>query len=218
MYGENLRLVPVVANDFETEKAVLQHLAIPDIVYDQMPLAIGSALLGNNPDMGDSAPQVPANDVAGPIIGGLVGKGQCGAFPSEKGHQIGYPAMVDVRIRALQSPFLRIEAEICFHIKMHLFLQVDAEFPVGANDHVRAHAFVGRHVAIGIAYLKIGGIVLHLLMRQRQGGVGQTAVEILLRQSHNRDTKAQQEQKQCFLHCISHNRIIAKKLVLLFFM
>ena len=100
--------------------------------------------------------------------------------------------MVDIRVRTLQTPFVRIEAEICFHIKMHIFLQVDAEFTVGTNDHVRAHAFVGRHVAIGIANLKISGIVLHLLMRQRQGGVGQTAEEILLRQSHNLNAETQQ--------------------------
>lgn len=181
-----------MANDLEAEQTILQHLTVSDIVYNQMPFAIGSTLFGNNPDVGDSAAQVPANDVAGTIIGGFVGNGQRRAFPPEEGHQIGHPAMVDIRIRALQSPLLRIEAEICFHIKMYLFLQVDAEFPIGANDHVRAHAFVGRHIAIGIAYLKISGIILHLLMRQRQGGVGQTAVEILLRHSHNLDAETQQ--------------------------
>ena len=76
MCGDNLRPVPVVANDFEAEQAILQHLTVPDIVYDQMPLAIRSVLFGNNPDMGDSASHVPANDVARPIIGGLVGNRQ----------------------------------------------------------------------------------------------------------------------------------------------
>ena len=72
----NLLLVPVVADDLETEKTVFQHLTVPNIVYDQVSFAIGSALFGNNPDVGDSAAQVPANDIAGTIIGGLVGNGQ----------------------------------------------------------------------------------------------------------------------------------------------
>ena len=65
-----------MATDFEAEKAIFQFLTVPDIMYDQMPFAIGSALFGNNPDMGDSAAQVPAYNVAGTIIGGLVGNGQ----------------------------------------------------------------------------------------------------------------------------------------------
>ena len=76
MCGKTLWLVPVMANDFEAEQAIFQHLTVPNIVYDQVSFAIGSALFGNNPDVGDSATQVPANDIAGTIIGGLVGNGQ----------------------------------------------------------------------------------------------------------------------------------------------
>ena len=65
-----------MADDLETEKTVFQHLAIPDIVYDQMPFAIGSTLFGHYSDMGDAAAQVPTYDVAGMIVGGLVGNGQ----------------------------------------------------------------------------------------------------------------------------------------------
>ena len=67
--------------------------------------------------------------------------------------------MIDVRIRAVQSPAGWISREMLLHVFVNIFLQIDRRLAKRAHDHIRANAGFNRHVTVWIFDLLIRRIV-----------------------------------------------------------
>jgi hypothetical protein len=61
-------------------------------------------------------------------------------MPIEKPHEVRHPSVVNVSVCMIQSPVIRILAEIGSHIFMHLLLKINAKFPVSTNYNISAYA------------------------------------------------------------------------------
>ena len=90
-----------MTDDLEGEEAVFQYLPRSDIMDDQVPFSIPCCLFGHNANVSDAATQVPAYNISRLIVFRLVCDFQGGAFSGEKGHQVGHPAVVNVRVSVL---------------------------------------------------------------------------------------------------------------------
>lgn len=89
-----------MANDFEFEQAIVEHLTCANVVRDEVSAAIIGLLVGDNADVCDATAQVPTNNFAGFVIIGHLRDGESGSFAGEEDHEIGHPAMIDVAIGA----------------------------------------------------------------------------------------------------------------------
>src|SRR5690348_6404426 len=69
--------------------------------------------------------------------------------------------MIDVRIGSCRepSPTARVAGKILNHIFVNLFLQVNPDCAIRADDFVGANTCVGRYVAPGVWNSNIGGII-----------------------------------------------------------
>jgi hypothetical protein len=125
--------------------------AAADVVDDQVSFGPLIPVVRDETDMGHSfAVEVPRDDVARLIIT-AVGRDRDGfALAGKKRLQIGNPSMIDVCVRMVKSPFLRIHREVRRHIFVDLFLQVDAGLSKSSDHNVSARSCIGRHIAAGI--------------------------------------------------------------------
>jgi len=136
---------------FPVEQPVFFRNAAPDIVDDQVSFGPVIPFVRDETDMGHAfAVEVPCNDIARLIITTVGRDRHSFAFAGEKRLQIGNTAMVDIRVRMVETPFLRIRREVRRHILVDLFLKVDAGLSKGSDNYVRASTGIGRHVAAGI--------------------------------------------------------------------
>lgn len=95
--------------------------------------------------------------------------------------------MIDIGVGRFQTPYFRIHPEIPFHVVVHFALQVDTEFPVRTDHDIGANAFAFRNIAVRIRDRKIRCIVIDFVFGQRERGIRQPVVEILLRNDRQQE-------------------------------
>ena len=81
-------------------------------------------------------------------VAGMV-KRQALAMPLKETHLIGHAAVVDIGVRTLQTPELRIFAEMSLHILMDQNLQVDAGVTISPYHHIGAGPAIRGYIAPG---------------------------------------------------------------------
>jgi hypothetical protein len=83
----------------------------------------------------------------------------------EEGLQIRHPAMIYILVGFVQppDPFGGVGRKIVGHILMHQYLQICSQNTIGSNHHIRTHADMFRHIAMGIWDYIIRSVVTHIL-------------------------------------------------------
>ena len=85
------------------------------------------------------------------------------------------------------------------HVLVNVFLQVNANCPVGPDDFIGADARVGRNIAPWIWNPHVGGIVAHRVMRAFESSGNECAEKIFFGESRGRlcaSVRAKCEQRQ----------------------
>jgi len=159
------------------EKAVFQNLPAADVVYNQVPLAIGRFFRGYDTNVREFVSDHPSDKIAGFVMCGILRHGVTRAKSFKKYLKVWYAAMIDVGVRLFQTPAVWIFGEIATHVFVNFLLKVNAEFSVGADDDIGTDAFALRDIAVGIVDPKIGRIVNHFVSCQRQCGIRQPLFE-----------------------------------------
>ena len=109
----------------------------------------------------NTAPQIPSDDVAGAIsFRRLELFGHHDLMPLEIPRKVWHPAMINVFVRAFESPFLRVGAEILLHVFVDLLLKVKAYLPKRPNDYVAADSRVKRNITAWVFERGIGRVIL----------------------------------------------------------
>ena len=137
--------------------------AAADVVNDEVPFVAVVPVVRDEPDVSHSfSVEVPGNDITGLIVRSI-GRDRNRFAPTGKEVlQVGNSPMVDVCVRMIQSPFLRISWKVCGHIFVNFFLQVDASVAKCSDHYISARSGIRRHVAAGIWY---DSIVLCVMRR-----------------------------------------------------
>ena len=170
--------------------------------------SIGRPPVREDADVGGATAQVPAHDVAGPVVRGVPGQGQGLPMPAEEGHQVRHPPVVDVRVRSGKAPIGRVRAEVALHVLVDPLLQVDPQLPVGPHHHIGADPFAGRHIAVGVVEREVRGVVLDVLQGEREGGIGERAVEAGLPEEGSRGEKQEGQEERSSCHICTSNGLV----------
>src|SRR3954470_25029458 len=94
---------------------VLLARAGTDVMNHIKPAGARNAVLGDDSNVQQAARKTPGDDVSR-LIGAV--ERELLATPLEVLHEIGNPAVIDVRIRPPQAPTPRIDAEILHHVQV----------------------------------------------------------------------------------------------------
>jgi len=136
---------------FPIEQPIFFRNAAADVVDDQVSFGTVIPVVRDETDMGHAfAVEVPRDDVAGLIITAVGRDRDSFALAGKKRLQIGNASMVDICVRTVKSPFLRIRREVRGHVFVDLFLEVDAGLSKSSDHYVRARSCIGRHITAGI--------------------------------------------------------------------
>lgn len=149
-----------VPRDFVREQHVLDLRAGADVVDDEIAIGAAHGDVGHDADVRDAGGEIPRDEVARFVVRTALGDPQRLTFALEERRQIRDAAVIDVRVGTAQPPDLRIDGEVALHVLVHENLQVRAGVAIRANDHVRTHAALERHVAAGIGDAPISAVVM----------------------------------------------------------
>ena len=129
----------------------------------------------HNADVRHVSAQVPGDQVAGKIRFAPRRDRQRLSLAGEKSHQVRHAAVIDVGVGARQepSPLIWIRGEIPEHVFVDLFLQVDANGAVRADDFIGADARAGWNISVRIGNTDVGGIVTNGVVRSLRCGLNQ---------------------------------------------
>lgn len=136
-----------MSGENEVFEPVLLPRAVADIVDDEgEPFRI--FLIRDDHDVREVRRHGAGNDVAGEET---FVHWKTGVLSFEKRHEVRDAAVVDVLIRTLESPVLRIASEISFHVLMDESLKILSEaIAKRTDDDVGADSSFSRHIAVGV--------------------------------------------------------------------
>ena len=169
-----------MTDDGVAEQHILRHLPAANVVHNEVTTAVGGGPTHYDADVCAPAAQLPADDVAGLVVGRSAGDGHHPTLAPEKGHQVGHPPVIDVGVGAGQPPDGGVAIEVGPHILVYPLLQIDAQLAIGPDDHIRTHASPGGYIPHRIGDRKIRRIVEDLLLSKGKGGIGQADEKGLL--------------------------------------
>ena len=172
-------------------------MASADVVNHQKATCPRGFAIHDDADVRDVATQIPRNQITGSIVGGLCADGQDFAFACKERHQIGHAPVIYVGVRMRQKPaaLIRIGREVPQHVLVDLFLQIDTDGAVRANDFISAHTSFGRDIAVRIWDAPVSRIVAHDMVRAFYSGSDQPLQELRVRRLKRRWALRQSGQK-----------------------
>ncbi len=153
--------------NFPLEQYIFSFRALPDVVHDQVAVALRRRFCHYNPDMENSAAKVPGNKITWRIISCLFCGGQRFSLAAEEDHQVWHSPMIDVcvRMRSKPSPSPRVGGKVLLHVLVNFFLQIDAHRAIGANHFIRAYAGIWRNISTRIRNADVRGVIAHYVVR-----------------------------------------------------
>lgn len=103
--------------------------------------------------------EIPRHDIARQVIRRVFRDFFRPPLSVEVRHEVGDPAVVDVRVRCREPVLGGVFREIRLHVGVHFVLQIGADRPKSPDNHVGAYAAVLRNVAHGEVEFSIRGII-----------------------------------------------------------
>jgi len=138
--------VAKMSGDAVSKERIFYDRACTDIVNDHIPLSAGNLLITDQSDMRQIVAQTPRHNIAGSIVLGAITDRERLSMTSEEGFQVGYPTMVNISIGLLQSPDIWIRRKSDRHVLMHLFLQIDSDFAITADQYIGTDADLSGYI------------------------------------------------------------------------
>jgi hypothetical protein len=134
-------------------------------VHHQVALVPRRFAVNDDTNVRHAAAQVPCDQIAGRIIVRAVGNRERFSLAAEKYRQIRDAAMVNILIRMLLPPLpvVRISAPVLHDVLVDLFLQINTDSAVGANNFVRADSGIGGNVSSRIRNAYVRGVVADMM-------------------------------------------------------
>lgn len=175
-----------------SKKNVVFHGTCPDIVEDPGP-ALRGLPVRDDPDVRQIPRQHPRDQITGLVVFGTLRYRQFCTGSLEKLLQVRHPAVVDIFIRPTESPHLRIRGELSFHVLVHQDLKIDTDRTIRADDQIRAHAPVIRHISHRVADDPIRPIVNLALTGSRPSRLDKVPCGL----RRTKDRKRAEEDKKC---------------------
>lgn len=166
----SLFLYSIMACDWKAEQSVLFFSSTADIMNHQGHPCC-RLLIAHNHDMRPVSTDCGCDDISRKIVFGFLGHSHGVSLSLKKGDKIGDPAMVDIGVRSLQSPYCRILRKSAFHVLMHELLEVDiACFTQCTNYNVCTDPPLDRHVTTGIFKANVCRVIDHRSANLTSGG------------------------------------------------
>jgi hypothetical protein len=153
-----------MSDDFPIEQHIFDLRTLTDVVQHFVTTP-ETLLIYYHPNVRVLAIKVPRNDISRTIVIRVVARFQIFAELRKENLQIRHAPVIDVRIG--MPPVQRILREVLHHIFMHLFLQIDANRPVDANNLIGSCAGVGRNITTRVSDSDIISGITHVYLRSR---------------------------------------------------
>ena len=142
-----------MADDFVCEENIFFFRTATDVVnHEWVPRP--NEIEADHADVIQTARQAPCHNITG-----LERAADGFSSPLEELHEIGHPAMIDVRVRTGQSPQTWIPAECADHIFVNVALQIDPDHAIRADHNIRTHPSADRKIASRISHRNVGRVI-----------------------------------------------------------
>lgn len=108
----------------------------------------------------------PSDEVPRLIILGVLGDFEGLALSREENLQVRHPSVVNIAVRGAEAPdpLRGVEGKMTSHVLVYLNLEIDAQSPVGSDDHIGTDPYVSGDITPGIGDGVVTAIVCNLVL------------------------------------------------------